>query len=226
MQSQKSELSSDPALVAILLTVIVFLNPIKLFVYTLTTLSLYVFLCVTGIEVKIVIPNMEAKAVELLAALKNINQSIEAKTAHLASIKSDIKQRNVPEGAVSPLFESLRYSIGSQHFSLLCAGFSTLGHFLKRLLIQDQHDLVSAHARYLYPLLLERLGDHKERVRVQAAQAFTELWPAASSEVEHYVLENALVGKSPRAREMALTWLCNVSGPYVVLLMGLTAPCR
>jgi hypothetical protein len=57
---------------------------------------------------------------------------------------------------------------------------------------------------------MERLGDHKERVRAQAASIFTELWSVASNEVEYHVLETALTGKNPRAKEMSMLWLSNV----------------
>lgn len=211
MQSDRTEVTPEREFIAILLTLIIFLNPLKVFLYTATFISLYVVLVVTKFEVKLFVPNMESKATDLLAILKSSNHSIETKITHLASIKSDIKQKNVPYGAVPSIFESLRLSIASQHFSLLGAGFSTFGHFLKRLFIQDQHDLVSGQASHFCPLLLERFGDHKERVRAQAAQAFTDLWPAASAEVEHCVLEIALVGKNPRAREMSMIWLSNVS---------------
>lgn len=158
-------------------------------------------------------PTMEAKATDLLAVLKNANLSIDSKVASLTSIKSDIKQKNVPEGAIAPIFESLRLAISAQHSSLSSAGFSALGHLLKRLYIQEHHHAVSIHARQLYSLLLERLGDHKERVRAHASQAFTDLWPAAPQEVEHHVLEVALVGKNPRAKEMSMFWLSNVRRP-------------
>lgn len=219
MVNDRSELSASPAFIAILLTLIISLNPIKFILYTGTFVSLYVIFFVTKFDVKLSLCNMEQKATELLAALRSPNQTVEAKIGHLTSVKSDIKQKNVPEGAVPSIFESLRLSIASQHFSLLGAGFSTLGHFLKRLFIQEQHDLVSTQARHLYPLLLERLGDHKERVRAQAAQAFTDLWPAANADVEHYVLETALVGKNPKAREISMIWLSNVSGSFTLLYL-------
>lgn len=162
-------------------------------------------------DVSIVMSDMEPKAIELPAVLKNSNLSIDVKLSHLKNIKSDIKQSNVPEGAVSPIFESLRLALSSQHPALQGAAFSTLGHLLKRLYIQEQQDLVSAYTRSLCPTLLHHLGDHKERVRSQAAEAFTELWKASHSEVEHYVLRVGLVGKNPRAREMSMIWLANVS---------------
>lgn len=153
---------------------------------------------------------MEAKAAELLVAFKNPNLSVDSKIAYLSSVKSDIKQKNVPEGAIRPIFETLRLAISSQHYSVLGAGFSTLGHLLKRLAIQEQQQWIVHQTQNLYPILLERLNDQKERIRAQAASIFTELWPFAGSEVEYHVLEVALVGKNHRAKEMSMLWLANV----------------
>ena len=153
---------------------------------------------------------MEAKAAELLAAFRNPNVSIDSKVAHLTSIKSDIKQKNVPEAAIPTIFETLKLALSSQHYNVSAAGFSTLGHFIKRLSIQDQQHWIVSQTKSFYPLLLERLGDHKEAVRTKAAQVFTDLWPIAHNEVEYFVLECALVGKNPRAKEMSLLWLAKV----------------
>ncbi|GLB06264.1 suppressor of tub2 mutation [Aspergillus tubingensis] len=160
---------------------------------------------------------MDSKATELVATLKNLNLAIDAKVSFLNSVKSDIKQKNVPESAIPSIFDALRLSLASSHQTLLSAGFSTMGHFLKRLFIQEQHGIVASQARHLYPVLLERLGDHKERVRAQAAQAFTDFWPAASHEVEQHVLGTALVGKNNRAREMSMIWLANMAKQYGLL---------
>ncbi|KAJ5091585.1 hypothetical protein NUU61_006455 [Penicillium alfredii] len=160
---------------------------------------------------------METKAADLLATFKNPNVSVDAKVAHLTSLKSDIKQKNVPDGAILTIFETLRLSLSSQHYSVLGAGFSTLGHFLKRLSIQDQQQWIVSQARNFYPVLMERLGDHKERVRAQSASIFTELWPVAGAEVEYCVLETALVGKNPRAKEMSLLWLLNMTKNHGLL---------
>ncbi|KAG0155014.1 hypothetical protein PDIDSM_587 [Penicillium digitatum] len=138
---------------------------------------------------------MEAKAAELLASFKNPNLSVDSKIAYLSSVKSDIKQKNVPEGAIHTIFETLRLAIGSQHYSVLGAGFSTLGHLLKRLAIQDQQQWIVHQAQSLYPILVERLNDPKERIRAHAASIFTELWQFAGNEVEYHVLEVALMTK-------------------------------
>ncbi|KAF3391841.1 hypothetical protein DPV78_010384 [Talaromyces pinophilus] len=160
---------------------------------------------------------MEARATELLGTLKNPNVSVDAKIAALTNVKSDIKQKNVPEPAALPLFEALRLAISAQHSSLSSAGFSTLAHLLKRLYIQENHHLVLFHARQLYPICLERLGDHKERLRAQASQAFTDLWIAAPQDVEAHVLGTALVGKNARAREMSMIWLATMTREHNIL---------
>ncbi|OQE23822.1 hypothetical protein PENSTE_c008G00202 [Penicillium steckii] len=160
---------------------------------------------------------MEAKAGELLAVFKNPNVSIDSRVAHLTAIKSDIKQKNVPEEAIVTIFDTLRLAINSQHYSVASAGFSTLGHFLKRLSIQDQQQWILSQVRNFYPVLLERLGDHKERVRAQSASIFTELWSHASNEAEYYVLECALVGKNPRAKETSMLWLSSMTRNHGLL---------
>ncbi|KAJ5627944.1 Protein stu1 [Penicillium lividum] len=160
---------------------------------------------------------MESKAAELLAAFKNPNLSVDAKVAHLTGIKSDIKQKNVPEGAIATIFDTIRLALSSQHYSVVSGAFSTLGHFLKRLAIQDQQQWIISQARNFYPILTEKLGDHKERIRAQAASIFTDLWPLAGPEVEYHVLEIALVGKNPRAKEMSLVWLSNMTRNHGLL---------
>ena len=154
---------------------------------------------------------MEDRAAEVLVALKNANLSIETKAATLTKLKSDIKQKNVPPQAISPVFDAVRLAILSPHGSLSTTGFSSLAHLLKRLYLQQQHNEVSYQGHQFYTLLLERLGDHKERIRTQASQAFTDFWIAAAPDVEQYVLGTALVSKNPRAKETSILWLGKVS---------------
>ncbi|KAL4795659.1 clasp N terminal-domain-containing protein [Aspergillus venezuelensis] len=127
---------------------------------------------------------MEQKAVELVSVLRNSNLSMDAKITHLLGLKSDIKQKNVPQGAVPPIFEALQVSIASPHSALYTAGFSTLGHFFKRLVIQDMHNLISAFARDLITCLMDRLSDHKQRIRDLAQQALLDVQPFAPQQIE------------------------------------------
>lgn len=183
---------------------------INLFLRNFFVLSIayYVLHVIVPYAIKLI---MEAKALETLAALQNANTSVDNKVGALQVVKSEIKQRRVPEPAVAPLFESTRLAIAAPHSNLASAGFSTLGHLLKRLYIQGNEVVIAINGRQFYPLLLERLGDHRERLRIQSSQAFTDFWPASPSEVEHHVLGIALTGRNPRAKEMSMAWLCMVS---------------
>jgi CLIP-associating protein 1/2 len=195
-------------LLAIFFVFVVSVSVFKLIFASIGTTLVYFLLHACHYELSVL--RMDIKATDLLAALKNSNNSIEAKAAQLTKLKSEIKQKNVPESAVATIFDAFRYAISSQHSSLSGAGFSALGHLLKRLYLQEQHQIIAGQGRSTYPLLLERLGDHKERIRAQAAQAFSDFWSASSVEVEHHVLEVALVGKNARAKETCMVWLVNV----------------
>ncbi|PWY94883.1 hypothetical protein BO94DRAFT_582264 [Aspergillus sclerotioniger CBS 115572] len=217
MSSIRFDITVGTTELALFVTLFLFFSIFKLLFFLATFAFIYALLNRNPAELKLLLAKMEHKAAELVAILKNANLAIDAKVTFLNGVKSDIKQKNVPEDAVPSIFEALRLSIGSQHLALLSAGYSTLGHFLKRLFIQGQHDLVALQGRHLYPLLLERLGDHKERIRAQAAQAFTDIWPAAGREVEQYVLDLALAGKNNRAKEMSMLWLANMTKNHGLL---------
>ncbi|KAJ9315902.1 hypothetical protein DTO271D3_3880 [Paecilomyces variotii] len=216
MDVDRVSLPLNPVSRALVVTLIISLNPFKFFFYLLVFSLIYVLFAKPE-ELTCLLTIMEAKAIELLAILRNSNASVDTKVTHMTALKSEIKQKNVPESAITPIFDSVKQAIASPHTSLSGAGFSALGHLLKRLGIQQQQHAVVLQSRYLYPLLLERLGDHKERVRAQAAQAFTELWPAAGADVEHHVLEVALTGKNPRAKETAMNWLSTMTKQYGLL---------
>ncbi|KAL4781405.1 clasp N terminal-domain-containing protein [Aspergillus varians] len=202
------------ALIALILTILYTSNFWKL-LWTVLGFAfrfalIYALLFLARPEVNLFVARMEQKAEELHAVLKNSNLSIDTKVTHILGLKSDIKQKNVPEGAVPPIFECLRLAIASPYFALITAGFSTLGHFLKRLFIQELHNLVSLFAKDLISCLLDRLGDHKDRIRALAAQALTDIWPAAPWEVEHSVFELGLASKNPRTKQSSLVMLATM----------------
>ncbi|KAL4934580.1 uncharacterized protein BDV17DRAFT_249603 [Aspergillus undulatus] len=146
---------------------------------------------------------MEQKAVELVSVLRNNNLSIDAKVTHLLGLKSDIKQKNVPQGAVPPIFEALQVSIASPHSAMYTAGFSTLGHFIKRLVIQEMHNLISFFAKDLVSCLMDRLSDHKKRIRDLSQQALIDVQPFAPQQVEDGIL-TSFKAKSPTVKEACL----------------------
>ncbi|KAL4738072.1 clasp N terminal-domain-containing protein [Aspergillus similis] len=150
---------------------------------------------------------MDYKARDILAALKNVNLSVDAKVTHLLGLKSDIKQKNVPEKAVPVIFECLRHAIASPFHALYSAGFSTLGHFLKRLYIQEHHQLVAAMSDRILPALVDRMGDNKDRVRQQTTHALADLWEGAGPQIESLVLSVGFQGKNPFQKQTCLNLL-------------------
>ena len=158
----------------------------------------------------------EAQAADLLALLRT-DASIDNKVAQINSVKSGIKQNNVPDSCVSNLFEITRTSMTSQHAALVHAGFSTLNHLLTRLSRQEPKHIVKEVARTL-PLVVEKLGDQKEKYRLLATQCLTTFWKASPVDVERAVRNSAMTGKNPRAKETSLQWLVQVCPALIMLI--------
>ena len=150
----------------------------------------------------------EAQVADLLALLRT-DVSIDAKVTQINNVKSGIKQNNVPDSCVASLFEISRASMISQHAALVNAGFSTLNHLLTRLSRQEPKHIVREAGRTL-PLVVEKLGDQKEKYRVLAAQCLTTLWKASPMDVERTVRNTAMTGKNSRAKEACMQWLIQV----------------
>jgi len=155
---------------------------------------------------------MDQQAANLLAALRRPAASSESKLALLNSLKSDIKHFRVPENAQPSIFEALKQAIAQQSSSSIAsAAFSTLGHLIKRLKIQDPDGkAIVALAPRLFPALQERLGDQRDAYRQGASQALSEIWPFCSQDVEHLILEDAIGGTNARAKQEGMHWVARM----------------
>jgi CLIP-associating protein 1/2 len=152
---------------------------------------------------------MEQQAVNLMSMLKRPTAPSEAKVNLFNSLKSDIKHYRVPETAQANIFDCIKLGITQQSSAALASSaFSTLGHLIKRLKIQDAsgHAIVSLGPR-LFPAIHDRLGDMREPVRAAASQALTDLFPFCASEIEQLVCDEALAGTNPRAKETVMRWV-------------------
>lgn len=147
----------------------------------------------------------EEQAANLLALLRT-DASIDSKVAQITNVKSGIKQNNVPDLCVAPLFEIIRISMVSQHAALVSAGFTTLSHLLARLSRQEPKHIAKEAIRTL-PLVVDKIGDHKEKYRTLAAQCLTTFWKASPMDVERVVRNSAMTGKNSRAKEASMQWL-------------------
>ncbi|KAJ4138205.1 suppressor of tub2 mutation [Fusarium equiseti] len=132
--------------------------------------------------------------------------SLDAKVQYVTIIKSGIKQHNVPESSVPQLFEGLRAATTSQHAALVNAGFTALNHLLTRLSRQDPK-LLSREAARTLPLVVDKLGDHKDKFRSLASHSLVTLFSVAPADVERFVRNTAMQGKNPRAKETSMQWL-------------------
>lgn len=141
-----------------------------------------------------------------LATVLGSNSSLDSKINYVTTIKSGIKQYNVPETCIPQLFEGLRAASASQHSSLVNVGFTSLNHLLTRLTRQDPKALTKEAPRTL-PTIIDKLGDQKEKFRATAAQSLNTLYQVAPQDVERIVRNSAMAGKNSRAKEAAMSWL-------------------
>lgn len=145
-----------------------------------------------------------------LQTLLRSDASLDAKVQFLNTIKSAIKQHNVPETCIVQLFEGLRNAATSQHANIVSAGFTALNHLLTRLSRQDPKWLAREAVRTL-PVIIEKLGDQKDKYRALASQALITFYSVNPTEVERMVRTAAMAGKNPRAKEAGLHWILYVS---------------
>lgn len=152
---------------------------------------------------------LDDEQVANVLALLRKDIAVDSKVQLVASIKSSIKQHNVPDTCVVPLFEALRLATTAQHAVLVNAGFTALNHLLTRLSRQEPKHLAREAMRTL-PVIVDKLGDPKEKLRAIATQALVTMYKAAPAEVERSVRNVAMVGKNPRAKEAGMHWLLQV----------------
>ena len=155
--------------------------------------------------------NMDNLAAEALTSLQAHSSSVDIKLKHLTNLKQEIKHRHCPEAAIPTVFHVIRLALATPH--VVDAGFSILGHFTKRLLIQDLHTPLYTHTLKLFPILLERLGDPRERLRQRAVAALNDFYPtsdAGRKDVETFMRDTALTNKNPRPKISAMQWVIQV----------------
>ena len=144
----------------------------------------------------------------LLAILRK-DVAVDAKVQYVNAIKSSIKQHNVPDSCVAPVFEALRLASSAPHSPLINAGFTALNHLITRLSRQEPRYLLK-EAKHTLPLVVEKMGDQRDKIRSLALQAMGTMYVHAPMDAERFVRNNALVGKNSRAKEAGMTWLLQV----------------
>ncbi|KAI4727164.1 hypothetical protein E4T49_05028 [Aureobasidium sp. EXF-10728] len=156
---------------------------------------------------------MDQQAQTLLTTLKRSSAASDAKLTQLNNLKSDIKHHRVPDSAQPVIFECLRVALTQQASSTLAtAAFTTLGHLIKRLKIQDpEGSAIVQHVPKLFVALQERLADLRENHRNAASQAFADAWHFCPQDVEHIIRDEVIPGANVRAKDTAMHWVVRMN---------------
>ena len=155
----------------------------------------------------------ETQVADLLTTLRSDAKTVDTKVQQVTAVKSAIKHHNVPDACVQQLFEAVRLASSNSHTSLVNAGFAALSHLLTRLSHQEPKYLVKEAARTL-PIIIDKMGEQKEKLRSLALQSLSTMYGAAPVDVERAVRNTALAGKSARAKEAGMQWLLQVLLTY------------
>lgn len=150
---------------------------------------------------------------EQVEALQNVlrsDASVDAKVAQVTAVKTGIKHHNVPDTCVAQLFEALRTASANQHGVLANAGLTSLNHLLTRLSRQEPKYIIR-ETKTTLPLLVDRMGDPKEKFRTLAVQSMATMYKVVPADVERHIRNFAMAGKNSRAKEASLQWLLQMN---------------
>ncbi|KAI7784794.1 hypothetical protein LA080_009113 [Diaporthe eres] len=150
---------------------------------------------------------------EQVEALQNVlrsDASVDAKVAQVTAVKTGIKHHNVPDTCVAQLFEALRTASANQHGVLANAGLTSLNHLLTRLSRQEPKYIIR-ETKTTLPLLVDRMGDPKEKFRTLAVQSMATMYKVVPADVERHVRNSAMAGKNSRAKEASMQWLLQMN---------------
>ncbi|KAH6629447.1 protein STU1 [Boeremia exigua] len=154
---------------------------------------------------------MEEQTAALLAALKKPSTNVDKRLELFGSLKSSIKHQRVPESCQPAVLECIRIAVSAQTSAqLVTAGFSTLSHLTKRLVLQNETPALAAAAGSLCPLLLDHLGNAREAHRSAASVLLAELHECWHPDIDEGI-HAAINGSNPRARETAMTWVVKMN---------------
>ncbi|RPA86820.1 ARM repeat-containing protein [Ascobolus immersus RN42] len=103
----------------------------------------------------------------------------------------------------------MRIGLSSAHNALYAQSFSCIGHLIRRVSLQDPTKL-RGQTRETLPLLVEKLGDSRDKYRRQAISCLIDFWKHCQTEVEKTVKELGFPNKNPRTRESCMTLLAHL----------------
>lgn len=153
---------------------------------------------------------MEQQAAELLAALRKPSTNVDARLQLFTNLKSGIKHNRVPDTCQAAIFECIRLAItASTSAALVSTGFSTLSHYIKRLQLQNETQILTSQSAVLSAILHDKLGDARESHRTATVMILADLHHLMPTEVETLIHES-IKGNNARAKDASMTWIVKV----------------
>lgn len=130
--------------------------------------------------------------------------------ALFTNLKSNIKHNRVPEECQATIFECIRIATtASTSAALVSTGFSTLSHFIKRLQLQKETQVITAQSSVLCAILVDKLGDARESHRSASLQILADLHYLCPAEVDT-LIHDAMKGANARAKDTSMAWVVKV----------------
>ncbi|TGZ78514.1 ARM repeat-containing protein [Ascodesmis nigricans] len=153
----------------------------------------------------------DSQALDLLDLLRG--QDVDKKIAEFTAIKTQVKHQAVQPEAIAPLFEASRIGVLSPNNALSAQALSCLGHLTRRVTIQEP-GRIRHHVNSILPVLVEKLGDAKDRNRSVAMKAIQDLYDHCPVEVEKHIKELGFASKNPRTRQESINWLAKTHASH------------
>ncbi|KNG46862.1 heat repeat-containing protein [Stemphylium lycopersici] len=154
---------------------------------------------------------MEKETSDLLKALQKPSTDVQSRLALFSTLKSSIKHNRVPESCQAPIFECIRIACtAATSAALVSTGFSTLSHFIKRLQLQKETQIITSQSPILLSILSDKLGDARESHRSAASQILADLHYLCPTEIDA-LIHDAVKSSNPRAKETSMLWVVKMN---------------
>jgi CLIP-associating protein 1/2 len=160
---------------------------------------------------------MEKQAAELLAVISNDRITDAVKLDLLTKLRSRVKHHALPEHAVGIVFQVVRAALDVP--SLQDASFSILSNCAKRMVLQDQHEILAVECNMTLSNILQCFASVSSRVRQRAVQSLVDLWSALHSQGDSATrIERAVKQRAETEDRVviltALDWLQRIQQEY------------
>ncbi|ODQ77962.1 hypothetical protein BABINDRAFT_163013 [Babjeviella inositovora NRRL Y-12698] len=144
---------------------------------------------------------------ESLYAIVTSTSPHQTKLDRLADFKTHVKRDFVDLRQVPRYFEALSVATDASDPQIASVAFLAMCHLVKRVSMQDRTGVLAPCAYLVLPLLLAKLVDLRNSLRVSAKKALEAYWLVCPSEVAQAMRDSGLAHTNTRVRIECLAWL-------------------